>query len=64
MQSVFSGGPLRGYMTWPAVFCSASECSEVEGSAMECLPAGNGSWRISIAKIRYQETSNEDTVEE
>jgi hypothetical protein len=34
----------------------------VEGSAMECQPVGNG--RISIAKIRYQKTSSEDTAEE
>jgi hypothetical protein len=36
--------------------------SWVEGSAVECWPAG--SWRISIAKIRYQETSSENTTEE
>jgi hypothetical protein len=36
----------------------------VEGSAVECSPAGNGSGRISIIKIRYQETSSEDIAEE
>jgi hypothetical protein len=40
----------------PTVFSSASECSAVEGSVVENKPAGNGSGRISIAKIRYQET--------
>ncbi|PNF29449.1 hypothetical protein B7P43_G04555 [Cryptotermes secundus] len=34
-------------MTRPTVFCSASECSAVEGSVV-----GNGSRGISIAKIR------------
>jgi hypothetical protein len=64
MQAVFSSGPLRGHMTRSTVFCSASECSAVEGSVVECEPAGNGSGRISIVKIRYQETSSEDTAEE
>jgi hypothetical protein len=36
----------------------------VEGSPVECYPAGNGSGIISLAKIRYQETSSEDTAEE
>jgi hypothetical protein len=58
MQAVFSVGPLRGYMTRP------SECSAVEGSPVECYKAGKGSGIISIAKIRYQETSSEDTAEE
>jgi hypothetical protein len=34
------------------------------GSPVECKKAGNGSRRISIAKIRYQEISSEDTAEE
>jgi hypothetical protein len=38
--------------------------SAVEGSVVECLPASNRSWRVSIAKIHYQETSSEDTAEE
>jgi hypothetical protein len=57
-------GPLRGYMTRSTVFCWASECSAVESSAEDCSPVGNGSWRISIAKIRYQETSSGDIAEE
>jgi hypothetical protein len=37
MQAVFSVSPLRGYMTWPTVFCWASEYrSSVEGSAVKC----------------------------
>jgi hypothetical protein len=36
----------------------------VEGLVVECLPAGSGSGRISIAKIRYQETSSENAAEE
>jgi hypothetical protein len=51
-------------MTRPTVFYSANGCSTVEGSAVECQPAGNGSGRISIAKIRYHETSSEDIAEE
>jgi hypothetical protein len=35
-----------------------------KGSGVECSSSGNGSWRISIAKIRYQETSSENTAEE
>jgi hypothetical protein len=38
--------------------------SSVESSGMEYLSADNDSWRISIAKFRYQETSSEDTAEE
>jgi hypothetical protein len=38
--------------------------SWVEGSAVACQPEGNGSVIISIAKIRYQEISCEDTAEE
>jgi hypothetical protein len=41
-----------------------SECSAVEGSPVECSTTGNGSGIISIAKIRYQKTSSEDTAEE
>jgi hypothetical protein len=37
---------------------------EVEGSVVEGQPAGNGSGRISVAMIRYQETSSEDIAEE
>jgi hypothetical protein len=59
LQAVFSVGPLRDYMTWPTEVSSTSECNAVEGS-----PAGNGSWRISFAKIRYQETSSENIAEE
>jgi hypothetical protein len=36
MKAVFSVDPLRGHMTRPTVFCSASECSAVQGSAVEC----------------------------
>jgi hypothetical protein len=36
----------------------------VEGSAVDCYPLGNLSRRISIAKIRYKETTNEDIAEE
>jgi hypothetical protein len=36
MQAMFSVDPLRGYMTRPTVFCSTSECSALEGSAVEC----------------------------
>jgi hypothetical protein len=31
---------------------------------VECKPVDNGNGRICIAKIRYQETSSEDTAEE
>jgi hypothetical protein len=64
MQTVFFVGPLRDCMTRRTVFCWASVCSTVEGSAVECQAAGNGSGRISIAKIRYQETSSIDLSEE
>jgi hypothetical protein len=45
---------------------SATEYKQlrVGGSAMECYSAGHGSWRIFIAKIRYQETSCENTADE
>jgi hypothetical protein len=36
----------------------------VEGSSVECSSSGNGSRIISLAKIRYQETSSEDPAEE
>jgi hypothetical protein len=36
IQAVLSVAPLRGYMTRPAVFFSASDYSAVEGSAVEC----------------------------
>jgi hypothetical protein len=38
--------------------------SAVESSVVECSPAGKGNWRISIAKIRYQDTSSENIAEE
>jgi hypothetical protein len=47
-------------MTGPTAFCSASACSAIEGSIVECQPAGNGSGKNSIVKILYQETSIED----
>jgi hypothetical protein len=55
MQAVFTVGPLQGYMSQLTMFCWVSECSAV---------VGNGRGIISIDKIRYQETSSEDTVEE
>jgi hypothetical protein len=61
MQVVFSIGPLRGYMT---VFRGASECSAVEDSPVECWTVGSGREIIYMAKICYQETSNEDTAED
>jgi hypothetical protein len=64
MQAVFSVGLLQGCMTRPTEVSSANECSAVEGSAVERLPAGNGSGRTSIAKIRYQETISENTAED
>jgi hypothetical protein len=51
-------------MIGPTVFCWASECSAFEGLPVDCPAAGNWSGIISIAKIRYQETSSEDTAEE
>jgi hypothetical protein len=38
--------------------------SSVEDLVVECQPASNGSWRISIVNIRCQETSSEDIAEE
>jgi hypothetical protein len=35
----------------------------VEGSPVGCYKTGNGSGIISIAKIRYQETSSKETAE-
>jgi hypothetical protein len=40
------------------------QCSAVGGSRVECYTADHGSGIIFIAKIRYQETSSEDTAEE
>jgi hypothetical protein len=34
LQAAFSLSPLRGYMTRPTEFCSESECSAVDGSAI------------------------------
>jgi hypothetical protein len=36
LQAACSVGPLRDYMTRPTEFCSASKCSAVEGSVVEC----------------------------
>jgi hypothetical protein len=60
MQAVFSVDPLRGYMTRPTEFCWASECCAADCSE----PGDNGSGRICIAKIRYQETPSENTAQE
>jgi hypothetical protein len=35
-----------------------------EGLGVECEPESNGSGRVSIVKIRYQETSSENIEEE
>jgi hypothetical protein len=48
----------------PRAYLDNCRYKGVEGSAAECQPAGNGSGRISIVKIRYQETSSERTTEE
>jgi hypothetical protein len=56
IPAVFSVGPVQSgckrveFRSWPF------GC--VECSAVECLPAGNGSRRICFVKIRYQETSS------
>jgi hypothetical protein len=57
MQTVFSVVPLRGYITaYRVLFSERVQCSwEFSRGVLT---------RISIAKIRYQETSSEDIAEE
>jgi hypothetical protein len=61
-KGVLCGSATRLYDS--TEFSSDSEWSLVEGAAVECQPADNESGRLSIAKIRYQETSSEDIAEE
>jgi hypothetical protein len=64
------GSAPKLYKEYPRVVVSPVQSSPVvvqlgvEGLAVECLPADNGNGRISIAKIRYRETSSEDIAEE
>jgi hypothetical protein len=59
-ELIFSKPPVVKLLWLYLWLCSESECSAV----LECQPASNGSWRIAIAKIRYEETSGENIAEE